>query len=253
MGYSQLRDFWQCPLKHFRRYWVREPGRVSPKREDRMARGSLMQAIVEAFYRQDMWRRTDRDAALFVALDAAKVALNSPPSAVAECAAMLPRLLDTMRRERLVGVRNAVEERVSYIVEGVSIEGRADLIVQAPDRQVTLVDGKAGTTFDTKQLRVYALALAGTDWGSPQRVGTWSYRLGTVTWLSLTASSQAAFRRKLAAVMRRWKTAERHAVTGSHCNSCQFSDDCSAFRLKVRAKQACADVDIPPSGGFVSF
>lgn len=249
VGYSQLATFWLCPYKHFLRYWEKAPERVNERVADWRVRGSLAQKTMELFYERAGWRSPRPLDAFYECIQLAAPEAQGKAGLVAELIEWAPIILQTMRDERLVAERAGVELPVSLVVGKVSIEGRADLVLQHAG-VTTLLDGKIGSTGDRDQLLVYALALGSTDWGFPARIGQWFYRKG-VTWIKLTPAKLAKFQRELAEVVAQWMTADNTARVGSHCKSCGFAHRCEAYSLHVRSKQAA--VPMPDADGMVSF
>ena len=250
VGWSEFASFRRC---HQQQAWrrLRRDEHVPVIRSEGRERGRLIQAVVEAFYKEEHWRDPNplqrMYAALGTAAQATPPALMSQVTAVAD---LLPKVLETMQREELVGVEAWAEQKVSLVVEDVSIEGTYDLRVRAVNGTTKLLEGKTGWV-ERDQLRFYATALwvAGTP---PDYVGIWQYRKGEVQWMKFTPKQRAAFLRSLEASMREYKAGLDDPRVGSHCQYCSFTHSCEPYRQSIRDKQARAP-EIPDGGGFVSI
>lgn len=252
VGYSQLKAFITCPLFHHWRYREKRDEPMSQERRLRIEHGSLLQRVVETFYREQGWRAANPLGTLDAIVDRCAATLPAGYSRLAGFVRVdLPNLLQTMRRESLVGPAAAVEERVSLVVAGVSIEGRVDVVLRGLDGRVTLLDGKRGSTVDTRQLKVYACALRETVWGFPNRLGTWSYGKASVQWLGFTSAKVPAFLAQLGTAVTAFVQGSQAARPGSHCSLCGFRRECTAYAQRVRTKQALAPA--PSADGLVSL
>lgn len=254
VGWTAFAEFLKCPQAHaWHRTKPEPPNAVIAERRER---GRLVHAVLHQFYLREFWRDAKPlDRMLSVLQEAAR---ETPPGClgqVVEVTELLPGILETIKREHLVGVLNRTECPVSLIVRGVSVEGRADLLVRGLDGKVRLLDGK-GSQVDRDQLRFYALALEHTvPWYFPHYIGTWHYRKHVVSWMKFTPAQQVKFRQKLDDGMEYYLSAlpdDAPAKVGSHCRWCPYTVACEPYRQRIRDKQAAAP-DVPAGGGFVSL
>jgi len=249
VGWSEFASFRRCPQQQA---WRRE-GRteqIPQVQSEGRERGRLLHKIMERFYTERLWETPNPTAKMYAALQ--RAALETPNDLMSQVVVvtdLIPEIVETARREQLVGPA-LVEYQVSRVFHDVSIEGRLDWLVKGLDNRYRLLDGKSGKG-DREQLWFYASALERTPY-QPSYLGQWRFRKGTVTWIRFTPAQRVAFDRSLDRTMLDFKAGLTSPKVGSHCRYCPFTLQCEAYRVSIRNKQAMLP-EVPAGGGPVSL
>ena len=171
---SRAGDFQTCPLL----YRFRTIDRLPEPPSSAMVRGTLVHAVLEELFGEPAAARTLERAVALLPSQWQRVQFDSPATATlfgteqtADEAAWLAsavRLLESyfaMEQPQWVEP-SALEERVSYVVDGVAYGGIIDRVDVAPDGRIRVVDYKTGRSpgerFEAKalfQMKFYALVI----------------------------------------------------------------------------------------------
>ena len=179
------------------------PGQKKPKpykkSEHHAVMGTVIQAVVERFYNDELWNVLQpmmlRDRLLeladeYLRLELAKRFVDWRLAGMTrEEMAKTVRdgilgYMRTMKAHRLLGPYAKAElDMVAYVNKWTPIGGRADLVVRRDDTGTTIVDGKNGRRYkdgkiqvDPDQLRWYALCFWLSYHQMPDRLGFVYYR-----------------------------------------------------------------------------
>jgi hypothetical protein len=244
--YSALALFKKCPQAYTWRYVENRPEPPSDPKARYL--GNLLAALVEKFYVEQLWLHGPE------AYDILQCALPQVARDVIEkehyttlteaaqsrmdekAAVLIHEALNTIKQQRLIGVTNFAEHRISVPFEGGwTVRGRADLVFFSKDGW-TLVDGKSGTRqADPDQLRLYALGLeADSAIGVlPARMGFWWFQKGVVKWRRVRPTLLVKFRAGVQATLARVAAQEAQPTPSPHCRLCDYRGDCPAGQAWV--------------------
>ena len=260
ISYSELRVYRQCPKCYRHRYVERLPEK--PGRDKLAFWGVVVGKLVEAFYRERWWAdpiMAESDARRFLSAEAQRRTevkqVDWGPGefevGLEKAKAAVPKILSTVRTERLLGARNWVEQEMTLPItsggDTHTVHGRLDFLVEAPDRRLTLIDGKAGATLgrrsDPEQLKLYALMVERHYGQLPARAGFWWFRHGVVRWKKLTHLSE--FAAGLDGTLNRIRRECFAPVVGAHCQWCDYWAACPAGQEQT-AEKAVPGLDLIP-------
>jgi putative RecB family exonuclease len=274
-SYSAIETYLRCPHQYYLRHIRRMP--ESPEKVVRTLIGSSLQHAVESFYKNRWWTlspgtllQSMQDSLAAKGREIAeRSGLAREPTLyrnlVDEGRALVPGVIDTIRRERLIGKQNLVEYELEVITsaespkgpKNIKVHGRSDLFIEGFDDSITLVDGKAGRTVgrfaSPNQLRFYALGWKQRFKSLPQKVAFWWYRHRLVKPVKLTDKSLDKLLTTIQTAGRGLLHEEYPAKVASHCRYCDHSEHCDAFQ--AAAAEARSKVETPEgiNRGFISF
>lgn len=241
ISYSALKHFYWCPLRY--RFQHEEKRPVELRYKHRAFIGMVLARAVDAFYAEEWWReptmvvergwqRIPEIAAAVTLEQAISWPAGHAFQAAAEARELWPPIVETIRRERLIGIENRSEYDLGVEMDGVAVIGRIDLLIRHPGGQLTLLDGKAGKSLgkfiDPDQLRLYALLTRAHYGRFPDRVGWWWFRYSKIVWRRMSAQSLARFADGVRGTLARVRTGDRVPTPGGHCAFCPFLVDCEA-------------------------
>lgn len=268
ISYSQLACFVRCP----KQYYLKRVIGVQVDEGDPKYRyiGSVLQALIEKFYREELWTQGNLAYDILQwslpAISDALVAeernhfVFEDPSrreeADARVISLMFKALNTIKTERLIGIEHLVEHELVLTVGDYTVHGRADLIIRAPDTSLGILDGKAGaSTPDQDQLRLYSLACDETLHQLPTRVGFWRYAKGKVCWKKVQPKVLVHFLEGLTRTLERIDSGEQQAQVGKACRSCDFRPGCPEGQAHVMSlKPSTSGIEVPTNGvGVASF
>ena len=265
-SYTQLALFRKCPQQF---QWERGKQRIKPRFPDRTRVptnrfiGTVFAQLMERLYRERWWRLPEDQALARLGGAMLQVATHVTVSegilwpegkqveALGVIETALPTVLATMRRERLVGVRNFAEREVTFPLDnGDRVTGGADLVIEHDNGDLYVVDGKSGARRHAKrdQLRLYALGvLHDPAFGRlPTKVGFWFFREGVVSWRKLSPEALAKFRAGVQQTVDRIRAGEADPTPSPLCAYCPYvHHECAAGRdyLYSKAKDHGAPVE----------
>lgn len=255
-SYSQLKLYTTCPLKY---RWQRIEHRWVTLPDDKPPRaafiGTLFARMTELLYRERWWTLPDdtclallrgkllQIAKLVTVSDEIRWPEGEQEQAIGVVDDALPHVLATMRNERLVGASNWAEyEIVVPLDNGDQVTGTADLVTQAPDGLLTMVDGKSGSPryAARDQLRLYALGLLHDPRFQrlPDRVGFWFFREARVAWKKQSIEVLGKFRAGVLETVQRLRSGDFEPAPSHSCGYCPFRYECTAGRDYLYSKVA---------------
>lgn len=261
ISYSELKAYWLCPA----RYKHRVDG--DPARPDIEARafiGNLLMKVAEAFYVKQWWRDpgsvyTHAQAALAMLAPQIQKQYNPqwPDGKFEEQMALakvaVPVIIETIRGERLLGVKNLAEYEMTLPIREHVVHGRGDFVIVHKDGTITLLDGKGGSSdryVDLDQLRLYSEMVKHGFGKLPTRVGFWFFRLGRVAWKTITAKARLKTLDKVGAALVGIEREQFETTPGSHCRLCDWRHLCKPGQDYLVAK-AGGDVPMEVPGGII--
>lgn len=245
-SYSQLKDYLECPLRF---YWVRidKQPEAQTKDQTRAFIGILLGELLARFYLEQWWRQPEgleqRMTALLVPLahtigEREAIVWKDPGDLtkwLGVAAETIPKMLDVIRTERLLGTSVAVEYGMTVPVgNGDRIHGRIDTLLVRPDRTLILIDGKGGGSIGkyahADQLRLYALGvLADPAFRRlPDKVGFWWFRHGKIVWKQFTEATLLKFVSGVQQTIARIRAKDFEPTPGGQCRYCEFRLKCGA-------------------------
>ena len=213
ISYSGFKTYLTCP----RDYWHRYIGRTKPPKENRinMLYGSAIGTIFEYFYNDKLWRAPDvhvaltalveptvkrimqeevRKGGLFNWLDP-KSNYQSIDSLYDEVHKSVRNGLAIIKQHRLLGPVAVAEMKLDYVLEGHTLGGRADFVIERtrPLSDLIILDGKGSRHrekyVDGMQLRWYAMLYRFLYGATPDKLGFVFWRYGpdeAVDWVDYT-------------------------------------------------------------------
>lgn len=274
-SYSAIATYLRCPFRYYLQYIQRMP--ESAEKVVRTLIGTSLQHAVESFYKNHWW--TLGPATLQAAMSdslAAKARSIAETSGIArepslyrnlidEGKALVPGVIDTIRRERLVGAHNYVEYELDVITtaespkgpKAIKVHGRSDLFIEGFDGQVHLLDGKSGRTVgrfaDTNQLRFYALGWRQRFKTLPAKVSFWWYRHRLVKPVNLTEKSLDKLLVSIQTAGRGLLHGDYPAKVASHCRYCDFTEHCPTFQAVAAEQRSKVETPEGVNKGFLSL
>lgn len=251
-SYSQLALYKVCPLKF---YWARvDPQRPAVPWDNRKAFiGILLGEIVAKFYLDQWWRDPQTALAKMVA-DAPQRSVEITAKEgitwnrgerekwVEKAIETLPKLLDVIAREQLLGPIICVEYGMTVPLGGPdndAIHGRIDLVIQRLDGTLIVLDLKGGGTIgkfvSADQLRLYACGIMADPRFRrlPDKVGFWWARHGKVVWRTFKRENLLKFVHGVEHTIARVRGKDFEPTPGSHCAYCEFRAGCGAGQAQI--------------------
>ena len=263
ISYSDLKAYWTCPLK-FKHRVTGTP--VPPGREKRSFIGHLLMRVAEAFYKDEWWRHP---ATIYAQARAALVPLGyeitkqyqidwAPQEFEAwiDLARMaVISMIDTVKTERLLGIRNLTEVEATIKVGEHTVHGRFDFLIISKDWEVTLLDGKGGSRSysDLDQLRLYTTMVPGLVGKPANRVGFWYFQHGEVVWKKITDKDRAKVLDKTRSALSGICSKSFLASPSPKCRLCDWKHLCPEGQAYLVAKAGDDSIDLPVGQGEVSL
>lgn len=269
VSYSDLKAYLTCPKQYVFR---QERAEISVDRYKRTVIGDILMQVAEAFYTQRWWRQdspVERMQGMGLELFA-RWRRQRPtwwlPDEVFEVEKVLkgapPLMVETIRRERLLGVRNFAELELTLPVADFSgkahvVHGRVDFVFADSSGLLTVLDGKGGASknyTDLNQLRLYSLMVE-HRWGcAPTRIGFWFFRRGEVEWKTFRPKTLDKLKGQIGMAITGLVFRQFDPTPSTRCRLCDWRLQCPEGQgwLVANAGKTCP-MEIP--GGFaeVSF
>ena len=252
-GYSQLAFYVKCPF----RFYLERVKRVEvPLDERRHYIGTVLAIVLDTFYKSQRWRSANPLPLMAADVQAAAATVDTVSTCpwlpgerdqkLAEATSLLPTILDTLRQERLLGLRTFTELDVEIRLGKDRVVGRPDLVIESPAGEPGLwvVDGKAGGTLgrhvSTNQLRFYALGLVEHQrfQRPPDRAGFWWFRHGTVVWKKVTMATLDKFRTSIVETIQRLRDKDFQPKPSADCRLCDVRAHCPTGQAYLQARVA---------------
>lgn len=210
--WSSLDMYEQCPQKFL---WTRGwgaidvgggPGRSKPKplkkSEHHILMGIAIQAVIERFYNEELWKLLTKDELKSRLLELCDQEFNlqltrrfidwrlAPPKKDLQELVVngVMGYMQTLKAQKLLGPYSRAEvDLVGYVDKYNPIGGRADVVIRREDTGITIIDGKNSRRYkdgkgglmtytDPDQLRWYALCFYLGANRMPDRLGFVYYR-----------------------------------------------------------------------------
>lgn len=250
-SYKQLACYLECPFQFKLQFMDRKPKTDDPRRP---FIGNLLGTLVERMYVERWWAQPDLLQRLSAEVEPTALRLEQAEgvrwgagertTALTIVYAALPKIVATMKRERLVAPIVQAELDLEIPLDTDILLGRADLVFQTGD-SVTVIDGKGGGMVGAhvklNQLRFYVLGLYTKTGRIPERVGFWWFRHDLVKWHRVTPKSLQAFVAILRDAIARLRARDYTPRPGCRCRYCDVRQHCAVgqqHRLTHRVPHA---------------
>ncbi len=268
LSYSGYKTYEDCP----RSYWYKYIAKIAVLKPDNrvhMLYGAAVGYVFELFYNDQLWRRKDVHQALLELVpqilekvmrrettkggvfDWKDPELRSGSRSLEEVRKeveeSIPGGLETIRMHRLLGKKAFAELKLDSQVEGHTLAGRSDFVINRvpPHNDLVIIDGKGSRWrdryVDQRQLEWYAMLYQEKFGRLPDRVGFlfWKFKPGdNLDWVPFTPKDIEALRQRALDVIQTIESAERGiraslplaeafpAYAGRDCKRCSFSSAC---------------------------
>jgi len=262
--WSHLEAYEKCPQKFlWRKGWGDidvggGPGKRKPipdeekRSEHHAVMGIVIQYVIERFYNDQLWKdQTTLETKLKEILNREfnyrlgkhyiiwRESRTTREEMLQVCMDGVFGYLKTVKAQKLLGSYAKSEINLVGDVEGVSIGGRVDMIINRKDTGVTILDGKNSTHkdkyLDPDQLRFYALCYKAIEGKLPDRLGWVYYRFPAnketgetgVSWVPCTEDDIEGLTQRIVSV-REDMEAEKFEPTPTpkNCKFCDFETMC---------------------------
>jgi hypothetical protein len=214
ISYSGFKTYLTCP----REYWHKYLGKTKVSTQDNrinMLYGSAVGTIFESFYNDRIWKEPDVLSTLLSLVEPTvkriiqeevrrggafnwadpKANYHSVDSIYDEVRKSIPNGLAIIKTHRFLGPVAVAEMKLDYDVEGHTLGGRADFVIERthPHSDLIILDGKGskhrGKFVDGMQLRWYAMLYRFRYHRIPDKLGFVFWRWGpnkAVDWVDFT-------------------------------------------------------------------
>lgn len=244
LSWSGFDTYQQCPKK----YKLTRVDKATPPEPDSRHNaivGSVVQRVYEDFYNEELWRSGRETSKILLErtpkyfydyLDKEYVDFShvtcrfTQIEALDRCLEMVPKVLEGIKREGLLGPYARSEVQLKAHLQGsYHLFGIADFIIRKKNGEILLVDGKASRHrekyVDKKQLTFYALLFYLLHRRLPDKIGFFFYHFAddpekAFDWYVPTREEVAALRQELVDTFGKVQRLWFRATPSS--NACQF-------------------------------
>lgn len=265
-SYNQIRTYAECPYQ----FYLLRVKKLTPKSPpNRAMLGNLLAALTERMYVDGWWRQPELLGRLTKELDptlrgveegeGTRWAPGEREEVLKLALETLPKLVATMRREKLVAPIVRAEFDVEVPIGKDTLIGRADYVFeQGLGGPLTVVDGKAGGTVGrfvkVNQLRLYVLGVALRYKRMPVRAGFWWFRHDLVKWSKVTPASLEKFKAEMAALIARLRANDWTPKPTGYCRTCGVRYACEIGSARFLTREVGNDdVTVGRNDGLFSL
>jgi CRISPR/Cas system-associated exonuclease Cas4 (RecB family) len=236
-----------CPLSYQRHYIQKE--RTAPENKVNAILGNVLGKLMEDFYNEELYRRSDALEVLlsraFPAFEAEEAdarrggivdwreSRESRSEVMRLVLALVPEMIRTIQAHRLIGREARSEVDLRAIVGNWELMGRADLVFTQGDA-VTIMDGKSSKHrekyVDEDQLLYYAYLHRLSRGIAPRRLGWMFYRYSgdmAVDWMVVNEKVVAGLEARVATAIAGIEAGKFPANPGRDaCRYCIYQQSC---------------------------
>lgn len=256
LAYYKYADYTDCPLRYKWRY-VDDRLPTEPDRPLKKILGIVWNDMLEVFYRDKKfmlgsgctaWMAEKVTAAFrsrVIDLQVVWEKSDQEQEYLAEALAVVPKILTTLKQERLLGEKIEVEKTMyASLPSGNRIGGRLDLLldrkkkvkadeapaVEPPAVESLIVDFKGTKNekyVDSRQLLWYGLLYQGLAQKFPDYLGFWLLRFACVKWVSATKTEVQKFISSIEDTFKGIQASKFEATPRPKaCRWCQYKSGC---------------------------
>lgn len=258
-SYSSLSTYSTCP-KQYEYDKVKDDPPPSPESKHNAIIGSVTQRVFEDFYNEDLWKEdnvleelNDRASTYFqnfieenyIDWNDVTCRFDSRSEPLREIYDIIPKTLQAIKRENLVGVYSESEVKIKTPFEDHILFGYIDFIIRKEDGTIMLMDGKSSRHreeyVDEKQLYFYCLLFFKHYHVVPDEVGFFYFRFGddedrAFDWIDVTEEDVAKTQSDVAETIDQIENESFPANPHySHCQWCLWEQVCDE-RLEQKKK-----------------
>lgn len=264
-SYKQLAQYLECPLQFRKVRLEKTPTDHDPRRP---FIGNLLGTLVERLYIEKWWAPPN-DLLAILTREVEPLALRLeqaegivwPPGERTQALAIiyttLPKIIATMKRERLLAPKVYTEYDIEIPLGADTLVGRADYVYVGGEG-ITVVDGKGGGSMGRhvklNQLRFYVLGVYAKTGALPVRAGFWWFRHDFVKWHRITPANLKKFVGTLQGAIAGLRANDWTPRPGGHCLYCDVRRFCSVGQAKMLTREvSSSDPLVGKNEGFVSL
>lgn len=244
LSFHKYQDYAECPLRWKWKYVDQRPVTDLDKPTNKLL-GIVWNDMLEAFYRDrkfllgpncSAWMREAVGKA-FAERATELGVIWSPPEQesafLAEALEVIPKILDCLRLEKLLGDTMEVEKTLyAALPSGNRIGGRLDLILSKGEnyKVVDFKGTKHPKTLQDAQLLWYGLLFQGEHKVFPDHLGYWLLRFGCVKWVAFSKVKVKDFIYAVETAFQGIQDEKFEATPGSKaCKYCPYRSGCDAW------------------------